>query len=66
MLFLFSFSGLYSKVIHHSSKPEVGSWYCFKKEINIDGDPSKASIRLAAELKYWLWIKGELVVYEGG
>ncbi|MDO5572169.1 MAG: alpha-L-rhamnosidase C-terminal domain-containing protein [Bacteroidales bacterium] len=66
LLFVFGFSNLSAKVIYNMEKAEPGSWFCFRKDINIDGDPSKAVIRLAADSKYWLWVNGELVVYEGG
>ncbi len=42
-----------------------GEWQCFRKEfVLLSG--SGASLKIAADTKYWLWINGELVVREGG
>ena len=38
---------------------------CFRKTISLDAKPDKAITRIAADSKYWLWINGELVVFEG-
>ena len=42
-----------------------GEWQCFRKEfvlLSAEG----ASLKIAADTKYWLWVNGELVVREGG
>lgn len=43
----------------------TNSWICFQKEFNIKVVPVRASARIAADSKYWLWINGKLVVLEG-
>lgn len=43
----------------------TNSWICFQKEINIKVVPARASARIAADSKYWLWINGKLVILEG-
>lgn len=43
----------------------TNSWICFQKEFNIKVVPTRASARIAADSKYWLWINGKLVVLEG-
>lgn len=43
----------------------TNSWICFQKEINIKVVPARASARIAADSKYWLWINGKPVVLEG-
>lgn len=43
----------------------TNSWICFQKEINIKVVPTRASARIAADSKYWLWINGKLVILEG-
>ena len=41
------------------------SWRCFRKEVELKSKPQKAVAQIAADSKYWLWINGELVVFEG-
>lgn len=41
------------------------TWMCFRKNILLHTKPSKAIARIAADSKYWLWINGKLVVFEG-
>lgn len=43
----------------------TNSWICFQKEFNIKVVPARASARIAADSKYWLWINGKLIVLEG-
>ncbi|WP_371193798.1 alpha-L-rhamnosidase N-terminal domain-containing protein [Glaciecola sp. SC05] len=42
------------------------SWVAFRKEVTIDQLSDKAVAYISADTKYWLWINGELVVFEGG
>jgi alpha-L-rhamnosidase len=42
------------------------SWVAFRREVSWWWLPKKATARIAADTKYWLWINGELVVFEGG
>lgn len=44
----------------------VNSWMCFRKDITLSRVPEIAVARIAADSKYWLWINGELAVFEGG
>jgi hypothetical protein len=41
------------------------TWMSFRKEFNINKIPEKAIARITAESKYWLWINGRMVVFEG-
>jgi len=41
------------------------SWRCFRKEIELKSKPQMAVAQIAADSKYWLWINGEQVVFEG-
>ena len=41
-------------------------WVCFRKRFTLDKQPESATARLAVDSKYWLWVNGKLVVYEGG
>ncbi|NIL98495.1 MAG: hypothetical protein GTO62_15550, partial [Planctomycetales bacterium] len=40
-------------------------WICFRKVVRLDETPGQAVARIAADSKYWLWINGERVVFEG-
>ncbi len=42
-----------------------GEWQCFRKEFCLLSG-GEASLKIAADTKYWLWVNGELVVREGG
>lgn len=44
---------------------EANSWWCFRKTIDISEPAAKCVARIACDSKYWLWINGELVVFEG-
>lgn len=48
-----------------SNKPNT--WIAFRKDISLTGKkPARAIAIIAADTKYWLWVNGELVVFEGG
>lgn len=40
-------------------------WIAFRKDITLKKVPSSAKTLIAADSKYWLWINGELAVFEG-
>ena len=44
---------------------EKNVWMCFNKKINIDKLPKELIAHISADSKYWLYINGEAVVYEG-
>lgn len=41
-------------------------WMGFAKQIDLDEMPKQAVAKIAVDSKYWLYINGELVVFEGG
>ena len=41
------------------------SWACYRKQITLDKTPQHAVARIACDSKYWLWVNGEGVVFEG-
>ncbi|MFA3792000.1 alpha-L-rhamnosidase N-terminal domain-containing protein [Aliiglaciecola sp. SL4] len=41
------------------------SWSALRTEVDIDNANSTATAYISADSKYWLWINGELVVFEG-
>ena len=45
---------------------ETNTWLAFRKTVHIDKVPQTLTARIAADSKYWLWINGRLVVFEGG
>lgn len=45
---------------------DTSTWVAFRKDCKIDKVPAKAIARIGADSKYWLWINGEPVVFEGG
>ncbi len=44
----------------------INSWYCFRKDLTLETVPSHATAKIAIDSKYWLWINGVMVVFEGG
>jgi len=42
------------------------AWVSFRKAVQIDELPDVAEANIAVDSKFWLWINGELVVFEGG
>ncbi len=44
----------------------ANTWTCFRKTIDLTSVPTKVVASIAAESKYWLWINGNMVVFEGG
>jgi len=44
---------------------EPNRWIAFRKDFNVNKVPPEAIAQIAADSKYWLWINGELAVFEG-
>ncbi len=47
------------------SRKKVNEWSCFRKTIHLEQAPRQAVARISADSKYWLWINGRMVVFEG-
>lgn len=45
---------------------ERNVWIEFRKDFELKKKVKKAEARIAADSKYWLWINGEMAVFEGG
>lgn len=45
---------------------EENVWMCFNKKINLENIPQELIAHISADSKYWLYINGETVVFEGG
>ncbi len=44
---------------------EKNTWMCFNKKVNLDTIPEELIADISADSKYWLYINGEKVVFEG-
>lgn len=44
---------------------ENNTWMCFNKKVTLDKVPEKLIADISADSKYWLYINGETVVFEG-
>jgi alpha-L-rhamnosidase len=51
--------------IWQSADGPQNTWMCFRKTVTLASEPTSAPVRIAADSKYWLWINGQLVVFEG-
>lgn len=71
-VFLFLFSGTliaqpkWITTDGEQNPNQPNSWIAFRKDITLNKVPSTAFTQIAADTKYWLWINGEMVVFEGG
>lgn len=60
-------SQMQAQILTVTDRVTPGSWICFRGEIDIDTKKvHDNTLRLAADTKYWLWVNGELQVFEGG
>lgn len=44
----------------------TNTWLAFRKTVEVTSKPEKAIAKIAVDSKYWLWVNGQLVVFEGG
>jgi len=49
-----------------SEIPQTNLWTSLRKEFFLPEKPANAGARIAVDSKYWLWINGQLAVFEGG
>lgn len=45
---------------------ESNTWLNYRKTVEIAIVPAEAIAKIAVDSKYWLWINGQMVVFEGG
>ena len=45
---------------------EENTWMCFNKKVTLENVPEALIAHISADSKYWLYINGENVVFEGG
>jgi alpha-L-rhamnosidase len=48
------------------AQDKSNSWIAFRRTINLNEVPSNIILNISVDTKYWLYINGELVVFEGG
>lgn len=44
---------------------EVNTWQMFRKQVHVDRVPQGLKAKIAVDSKYWLWVNGKMVVFEG-
>lgn len=44
---------------------DENTWIAFQKDVSIKRVPRHLKARIACDSKYWMWINGQLVVFEG-
>ncbi|MBQ7181020.1 MAG: glycoside hydrolase, partial [Bacteroidaceae bacterium] len=44
---------------------EANTWIAFRRDVNLSAIPEHVRAEIAADSKYWLWVNGRLVVFEG-
>ena len=44
---------------------EENTWMCFNKKVSLENIPQELIAHISADSKYWLYINGETVVFEG-
>ncbi|MFA5858866.1 MAG: alpha-L-rhamnosidase C-terminal domain-containing protein [Elusimicrobiota bacterium] len=50
---------------NHDNNP-ANTWMCFRKSFVINNPSQDLEAAVSVDSKYWLWINGKLVVFEGG
>jgi len=53
-------------ITKQQSQSTTNSWIAFRKVVDVAQVPKVLEARIAVDTKYWLWINGEMIVYEGG
>lgn len=46
--------------------PKPNQWTAFRRSFRLAQKPARAIAQVAVDSKYWLWVNGTLVVFEGG
>ncbi|RED47803.1 alpha-L-rhamnosidase-related protein [Seonamhaeicola aphaedonensis] len=55
-----------AKWIWQEEAGPANTWVAFRKEFNLKEIPKNALANIAVDTKYWLWVNGEMVLFEGG
>ena len=51
-------------ITHPLVQSTTNTWISYRKEVNVTKRPDKLIARIAVDSKYWMWINGELAVFE--
>lgn len=43
-----------------------GTWIAYQHRVKLDQRPKSLTLDIAADSKYWLWVNGQIIVWEGG
>ena len=41
-------------------------WIAFRRDVKLEAVPQEVQAHIAVDSKYWLWVNGSMVVFEGG
>ena len=64
--FLTSINTFGASIIRNAIRATSNQWICFRGTFEIDSEnPADNELHIAADSKYWLWVNGELEVFEG-
>lgn len=55
-----------AKWIWNQEDGPANTWMCFRKNFQLEHIPASAKVYIGVDSKYWLWINGRQVVFEGG
>lgn len=55
-----------AKWIWQEKDGPANTWVAFRKSFNLNKIPEQALANIAVETKYWLWVNGKMVLFEGG
>lgn len=55
-----------AKWIWKNNENKMNTWMCFVKDFSCGKKPDQVVARIAVDTKYWLFLNGEMVVFEGG
>ena len=44
----------------------ANTWLAYRKTVDLQTKPENAVAKIAVDSKYWLWVNGQMVVFEGG
>ncbi|MCH5211519.1 MAG: hypothetical protein J1G06_00745 [Oscillospiraceae bacterium] len=55
-----------AKWVWKNGENNENTWLCFVKKISLDTAPCSCVAKIATDSKYWLYINGKCVVFEGG
>ena len=52
--------------VNDTTANDVNTWMMFRKDIKVKKVPERVVARIAVDSKYWLWVNGQMAVFEGG